>query len=148
MGMNPHGSKLKILRTILWIESIPVTRGEENSPVDIKQSNISAWTVFIWELHHLQHGKTGKNHQMAEVYFGKCAQAFRCGGGGWPSKEDVSERWGGSWCEIMMSKIRLTRNWRNHGAQPKDWLDHGPIFSKLIWHALQCLRCENDPRSV
>jgi len=42
MGMNPHGSKLKILRTILWIESIPVTRGEENSPVDIKQSNISA----------------------------------------------------------------------------------------------------------
>ena len=28
----------------------------------------------------------------------------------------------------MMSKIRLTRNWRNHGAQPKDWLDHVHIF--------------------
>jgi len=79
MGMNPHGSKLNILKAILWIESIPVTRGEENNPVGIKHLCMNSFYLGIasspalWLL---------QNHQIAEVYLGKCAQALRCGGMG------------------------------------------------------------------
>ena len=47
MNGFPHGSKLKILKTILWIESIPVTRGEENNPVGIKHLCMNSFYLGI-----------------------------------------------------------------------------------------------------